>query len=82
MFKFLEKKVNNTISTFLTVGILCLVLGIAVLVNEFFWRIFVALVCFILSYIAFHIACRIQYVRDTMKYIFPSEKKHQSSRKK
>lgn len=77
MFKFLEKKTNNTIGTFTTIGVLCVILGVAVLVNEFFWRVFVAIIFFILAYVAFHIACRIKYIRNTFLKIFPFESNHQ-----
>lgn len=61
--KFIEEKVNNSILTFFTLGMIFLLFGILVIMYEALLRTMVGALFFLLAYMAFHFAYKIQMIK-------------------
>ena len=70
MLQFFEKKLGATIHTFFGFGLLCLVLGFLVIISEFLWRFFMALLFLIVAFAMLHLAYRLQLFREHMHHFF------------
>ncbi len=73
MLEFLEKKLGATIHTFFGFGLLCFVLGFLVIISEFLWRFFMALLFLIVAFAMLHVAYRLQLFREHMHHFFDAK---------
>ncbi len=64
MMKFIEEKVNNSILTLFTLGLIFLLFGILVIMYEALLRTMVGILFFLLAYVALHLAYKIQTIRQ------------------
>lgn len=70
MLQFLEKKLGTTIHTFFGFGLICLVLGFLVIISEFLWRFFMAILFLIVAFAMLHLAYRLQLFREHLHHFF------------
>lgn len=63
MFKLIEDKINNSILTLFTLGMVFLLLGILVIMYEALLRAIVGVSFFLLAYMAFHFSYKIQSIK-------------------
>ncbi len=70
MLHYFEKKLGATIHTFFGFGLLCLMLGFLVIISEFLWRFFMALLFLIVAFAMLHLAYRLQLFREHMHHFF------------
>lgn len=79
MLQFLEKKLGATVHTFFGFGLLCLVLGFLVIISEFLWRFFMALLFLIVAFALLHVAYRLQLFREHMNHFLGNGAKDEES---
>ena len=65
--KFIEDKVNNSILTLFTLGMVFLLLGILVIMYDALLRAMVGILFFLLAYMAFHLSYKIQTIKHGVK---------------
>lgn len=70
MLHFFEKKLGATIHTFFGFGLICLVLGFLVIISDFLWRFFMAILFLIVAFAMLHVAYRLQLFREHMHHFF------------
>jgi len=64
MFKIIEKRMTSTINHLFVFGLMCVLIGMLVMLDELMLRIFTGLIFFFLAYIVLYIAYKLQGVRD------------------
>ncbi|MBI2645374.1 hypothetical protein HYW94_04355 [Candidatus Uhrbacteria bacterium] len=64
MFRAIEKKMNGIINHLFLFGLLSVLVGMLVMLNELMLRIFIGFIFFFIAYIALLIAYKLQGIRD------------------
>lgn len=67
MFTLIEKKMTGTIHHMFAFGLVCVLIGVLVMLDEFMLRLFVGLIFFFIAYIALFIAYKLQGMRDVFE---------------
>jgi hypothetical protein len=84
MLQFVEKKMNSTMYTLFFIGLISVGLGVVTLLSDFFVRLFIGLLFFLVAYVTLHLAYRIQVIKDEMGGVFEfgAQKKNGTAKKK
>lgn len=68
--------------TLFFIGLVSVGLGVITLMSDFFVRLFIGLLFFLVAYVTLHLAYRIQVIKDEMSGMFEfGEKKTQKKKK-
>jgi len=67
LFKKIKKKINHTIISFISLGLILVFLGILIVWTDFVLKLVVGLFVLIVAYAFFHLAYRIWWIKNEVE---------------